>query len=75
MQPLICTCSLLCSNRRLSEFVEQGAGGLQIGGVDAFLEPTEDRGEEDDRLLQRAAASGTRYPIGQKHRETYADTP
>ena len=74
MQPLICTYSPLCSNRRLSEFVEQGAGGLQIGGVDAFLEPTEDRGEEGDRLLLPAAASGTRYPIGQMHRET-CDTP
>ena len=43
--------------------------------TDAFLEPTEDRGEEGDRLLLPAAASGTRYPIGQMHRETYADTP
>ena len=75
MQPLICTYSPLCSNRRLSEFVEQGAHRLQIGGVDAFLEPTEERGEERDRLLLPAAASGTRHPIGQMHRETYADTP
>jgi hypothetical protein len=63
------------ANRGLSEFVEQGAGGLQIGGVDAFLEPTEDRGEEGDRLLLPAAASRIRYPIGQMHRETYAVTP
>ena len=75
MKPLICSYSPSCRNRRLSEFVEQGAGGVQIGGVNAFLEPTEDRGEEGDRLLLPAAASGTRYPIGQMHRETYADTP
>jgi hypothetical protein len=47
----------------------------RYGGVDAFLEPTEDRGEEGDRLLLPAGASGTRHPIVQMHRETYADTP
>jgi hypothetical protein len=67
--------SPLCSNRGLSEFVDHGAGGLQIGGVDAFLEPTEDRGEEGDRLLLPAAASRIRYPIGQMRREMYAVAP
>jgi hypothetical protein len=31
---------------------EEGAGGLQIGGVEAFGEPGVNRGEEGDRLLR-----------------------
>jgi hypothetical protein len=33
------------------EFIQQHAGGLQVGGVEAFGEPAEDRGEEGRPLL------------------------
>jgi hypothetical protein len=46
--------SPLGGNRRLSQVGEEGAGGLQIGNVEAFGEPTEDRGEQGDRLLRPA---------------------
>jgi hypothetical protein len=29
--------SPLCGNRRLSEFSEEGAGGFEVGGVEAFV--------------------------------------
>jgi len=34
-----------------SQFGEQSAGGLQIGGTEALGEPAEDRGEQGHRLL------------------------
>src|SRR5208282_1420847 len=38
--------SPLCGNRRLSQFVEQRLGLFEVGGVEAFGEPAEDRGEQ-----------------------------
>src|SRR5208283_2071199 len=37
--------------QRRSNLVEEGAGGLQIGGVEAFGKPAEDWSEQCDRLL------------------------
>jgi hypothetical protein len=36
------------------EVGEEGAGGLQVGGVEAFGEPGVNRGEQGDRLLRPA---------------------
>jgi hypothetical protein len=36
----------LRGNRRLGQFVEQRLGLFEVGGVEAFGEPGEDRGEE-----------------------------
>src|SRR5271166_7101517 len=49
--------SALCGNRRLGQFVEQRLGVLEVGGVEAFGEPAEDRGEEGGRLLRPALLS------------------
>src|SRR6267378_4835906 len=46
--------SPLRGNRRLSQFVEQRLGLFEIGGVEAFGEPVEDRGEQCHRLLRPA---------------------
>ena len=46
--------SPLCGNRRLGQFVEQRLGVLEVGGVEAFGEPGEDRGKEGHRLLRPA---------------------
>ena len=53
------------------EVVEEGAGGLQVGGVEAFGEPAEDRGEQGDHLLRAAllaaqageARRGAQFPL------------
>src|SRR6476659_3348808 len=46
--------SPLRGNRRLSQFVEQSLGFFEVGGVEAFGEPGEDRGEQCHRLLRPA---------------------
>src|SRR6266404_4341128 len=46
--------SLLRGDRRLSEGGEEGAGGFEVGGVEAFGEPAEDWGEQGGRLLRPA---------------------
>jgi hypothetical protein len=46
--------SPLCGNRRLSQFVEQRLRRFEVGGVEAFGEPAEDRGEQGDRFLRPA---------------------
>src|SRR6266446_3414358 len=43
--------SPLCGNRRLHQLVEQRLGLFEVGGVEAFGEPGEDRGEQGDCLL------------------------
>jgi len=49
--------SPLCGNRRLGQFVEQRLGVLEVGRVEAFGKPAEDRGEQGDRLLLPALLS------------------
>jgi hypothetical protein len=49
--------SPLCGNRRLSQVVEQRLGLFEVGGVEAFGKPAEDRGEQGDRLLRPALLS------------------
>src|SRR5208283_3806414 len=60
--------SPLCGNRRLSQFVEQRLGLFEVGGVEAFGEPAEDRGEQGGRLLRPAllaAQAGEAHPGAQ----------
>jgi exonuclease SbcC len=57
--------SSLCGNRRLGQLVEQRLGVLEVGGVEAFGEPAEDRGEEGDRLLRPALLAAQ---AGEAHR-------
>ena len=47
----------LRGNRRLSQFNEEGAGGFEVGGVEAFGEPAEDWGEQCDCLFAPALVS------------------
>jgi len=56
----------LIPERRLSQFVEQRLGLFEVGGVEAFGEPAEDRGEEGRRLLRPAlpVAQGERGQPG-----------
>src|SRR5438105_1205977 len=55
----------LRGNRRLSQFGEEGAGGSQIGGVEAFGKPAEDRSEQGHRLLGPALLAAQ---AGEAHR-------
>ena len=57
VQPLICAYSPLRGNRRLSQLVEQRLGLFEIGGIEAFGKPAEDRGEQCYRLLLPALLS------------------
>ena len=50
-----------------AEVVEEGLGLFEVGGVEAFLEPAEDWGEQCDRLLRPAllsAQTGYRFAGG-----------
>ena len=47
----------LSGNRRLSQFVEQRLSLFEIGGIEAFGKPAEDRGEQCHRLLLPALSS------------------
>jgi hypothetical protein len=55
----------LTLTRRLSEFVEESAGGLQVGGAEALGEPAEDRDEQGRGLLLPALLSPQ---AGEAHR-------
>src|SRR5258707_12286938 len=57
VEPLICTYSPLCGNRRLRQFVEQRLGLFQVGCVEAFGEPAVDR-RQQIRCTRTFAAPG-----------------
>ena len=50
-----------------SQFIEQRAGGLQVGGVGAFSEPAINRCEEDRRLRGARPARAMRGPTSSRN--------
>jgi hypothetical protein len=53
-----------------SQFVEQRLGLFEVSGIETFLEPTEDRGEQRDRLLLPALLSAQAGGRGSSRRNS-----